>query len=159
MWIFAAALWQVWWVFAAGQAGMGCHHSWCEMMLHASGLVCSLSLIARLENFAGETCDCSKSGLKCFYDDSCPGLGCGAEGKDKCRFCGSGEFKNCPDHAPKTSDTKAPEDGSKEKASKPAATEGHSSDIPSVVLGGHEVKTSHAGRALSTSKLRQVKHG
>ena len=98
----------------------------------------------------------------CFYDDSCPGLGCGAEGKDKCRFCGSGEFKDCPNHAPKSSETKDPEDGSKEskeKTSKPAATGRHSSDVPSVLLGGHEAKTSHAGRALSISKLRQVKHG
>ncbi|CAJ1336035.1 unnamed protein product [Effrenium voratum] len=47
---------------------------------------------------AGDQCNCKSAGLKCFYDSSCPGLGCGAEGHPNCRFCGdsAGQFQACP---------------------------------------------------------------
>lgn len=34
----------------------------------------------------------------CFWDDTCPGLGCGAVGVEKCRYCGFAQFKSirCP---------------------------------------------------------------
>ena len=97
---------------------------------------------------AGKKCDCSKSGLKCFYDETCPGLGCGAEGKTNCRFCGSGEFADCP--APQTSEPKEdkapheapPKKEKKEKANKP------STDTPSLILGDHKTKLPHAGPVL-----------
>ena len=46
----------------------------------------------------GDQCNCKSAGLKCFYDSSCPGLGCGAEGHPNCRFCGdsAGQFQACP---------------------------------------------------------------
>eukprot|EP00435_Cladocopium_sp_Y103_P052493 s958_g16.t1 len=40
--------------------------------------------------------------LPCFYDESCPGVGCGAQGHKNCRFCGGEQFPACPDpNAPK----------------------------------------------------------
>ncbi|CAE8726659.1 unnamed protein product [Polarella glacialis] len=46
-------------------------------------------------------CPCSAA-EPCFFDPSCPGLGCGALGHAKCRFCGGtgGQFKACPAAAP-----------------------------------------------------------
>ncbi|CAE7569011.1 unnamed protein product [Symbiodinium natans] len=101
---------------------------------------------------AGKKCDCSKSGLKCFYDETCPGLGCGAEGKTNCRFCGSGEFADCP--APQTSEPKEdkapheapPKKEKKEKANKP------STDTPSLILGDHKTKLPHAGHSSHSMK-------
>ena len=53
------------------------------------------------ETVATKTCSCDKSpGVQCYYDPSCPGLGCGAEGQAHCRFCGpKNGYAACPDKA------------------------------------------------------------
>ena len=66
-------------------------------------------------------CACSKSGLKCYYDPTCPGLGCGAEDQPTCRFCGSGDFKPCPKHPEQLAKAEKHEQDSKDVAPKPAA--------------------------------------
>ncbi|CAK9026228.1 unnamed protein product [Durusdinium trenchii] len=45
-----------------------------------------------------DRCSCTKSGLECFFDSTCPGLGCGAEGQPHCRYCGDpkGVYGACP---------------------------------------------------------------
>lgn len=67
-----------------------------------------------------DSCPCQHSSkMRCFYDESCPGLGCGAEGLENCRFCGDkdGQFAACPD-----ADAKAAKPATK-PAAKPAEPE------------------------------------
>ena len=45
------------------------------------------------------SCPCAATGFagpRCFHDDSCPGLGCGALGIEQCRYCGAQQFYPCP---------------------------------------------------------------
>eukprot|EP00438_Fugacium_kawagutii_P027814 Skav220528 [mRNA] locus=scaffold6435:50014:53440:- [translate_table: standard] len=61
---------------------------------------------------AKSSCPCLHSKtLRCFYDESCPGLGCGAHGVANCRFCGdkNGTYKECPDATPSAKTEEAAE--------------------------------------------------
>lgn len=47
-------------------------------------------------------CNAVNPAQTCFFDDTCPDLGCNALGREKCRYCGFGDYVGiiCPDDLP-----------------------------------------------------------
>mmetsp|Transcript_63552 Transcript_63552/g.113081 ORF Transcript_63552/g.113081 Transcript_63552/m.113081 type:complete len:223 (+) Transcript_63552:43-711(+) len=71
-----------------------------------SGAASSAGFLAKASGSGSVDCAAACSAVNpahtCFFDETCPGLGCNAMGRPKCRYCGFGNYigTTCPGDLP-----------------------------------------------------------